>query len=134
MTTSDLIALSSCLLPILGVAIMILIIVAYIKTYYHIKNTSESLKRLNVQIAELNDDLNKNAFTQYNQYYYDHCFVNNLRAHEWYATGNQTDTHFEFICGKCHQIIHVPKTLILQYPIMNKTNNQIKKDEDNVKA
>lgn len=106
-----------CIVTLAGVVITLLIIIAYIKTYYHLKETSENTKKLqaslkvainnqNIILARL-DDIRGRQGAQYNQFYMDHCAANNLGPHEWVFLGAD-NTKSQFQCRKCGQIIDMP--------------------------
>ena len=106
-----------CLMILAAVIITVLIIIAYVKTYYHIKEISENtqgiLSALNATIANQKeiiaclDDIRGRQFSQYNQFYYEHCAANNLGPHEWVFIGSD-NIKSQFQCRKCGQIINVP--------------------------
>lgn len=53
---------------------------------------------------------------QFDQWFYDHCYMNNLGPHDWVATGKHSGTDYQFICRKCGQTINVPKMLYPEHP------------------
>ena len=126
-----------CLLSIAGFIITILIIIAYIKTYNRIKKISETNeKNIELQQEIINQITHQNeiikeqklySFVQFDQWYYDHCYMNNLGPHEWVASGKKTDYDFEFICRRCGQVIRVPKLLFPEHPGALQTHNAVTK-------
>ena len=119
-----------CLIALISFIVVLLIIIAYIKTYYHIKRITYTVERIQEQTNVKMDVLVNSAVVSINnkmsalekQYFYDHCFMNNLGPHQWRQTGTSSNYHFEFRCIQCGQVIYVPK--VLQMPIQVKVKDK----------
>lgn len=119
-----------CLVGVIGFVVSVLIIVGYVKTYSRIKKITE-IQEQNLSFQrQLCDMLSGNYKNQkisdqaqFDQWYYDHCFMNNLGPHEWIANGNRTGSDFQFVCKKCGQIINVPVKLQPEHPYSSELKN-----------
>lgn len=109
-----------CLYVVLTIAVTVIILIAIIKTYYHIKRTANTLERIEadqIKIADqLSSQMSLNSRAEFNQYYYDHCFMNGLGPHEWVPSGKQTNSDFEFVCHRCGQTVNVPRRIAPEHP------------------
>lgn len=102
--------------------------IAILVTYFHMNdrlkeiswNTSKALEKMAYQSQQAENtqkqllQLRINQLNAQRQYFFDHCFMDNLKPHEWYPTGNQSPTEYEFICRKCGQRIMTPKYLQIE--------------------
>ena len=76
-------------------------------------NTKKYVKLLTEQNAELHQQLFAIHSAQVagrKQYFYDHCFADNMQPHEW-KISNQNYYVIEFTCQKCGQRIMIPRHL-----------------------
>ena len=96
----------ACIVPLVGLVILVLFVIAYINTYYHIKNISVQASSILSEISKQRSPSDQN-----DRWYLDHCFMSNLGPHEWFANGKQDEHTFQFQCRKCGYIVNVPKVL-----------------------
>ena len=83
-------------------------------------NTKKYVKLLTEQNAELHKQLFAIHSAQVagrKQYFYDHCFADNMQPHDWKIT-NQNYCVIEFTCRKCGQKILAPRYLDVKPPAM----------------
>ena len=79
----------------------------------HANNIKYFVKILTQQNADLQNQIyaiRSGQVAEQKQYFYDHCFADNMRPHDWILTG-QNQQVIEFTCRKCGQKILAPRYL-----------------------